>query len=267
MIKVALANTVWIAAPVMLWLAGCAGDNVVAPVAGEAPPARPVAATVRGSAATVHHVVKGDTLYSIAFQHGLDYRQIARWNRIADPYLIIIGQRLRLTPPARLAAPKALTPTDQTARPGASAAVRPGQAEPRPAKPQVRRGAGTLRWQWPTQGRVIKRFNAKKLGKKGIMIAGNAGQSVVAAAAGKVVYAGSGLVGYGRLVIVKHAQQLLSAYAHNRKLLVKAGDQVRRGQVIAQMGSTGTSRPSLHFEIRRQGKPIDPLPLLPPRAR
>ena len=93
MIKVALANTVWIAAPVMLWLAGCAGDNVVAPVAGEAPPARPVAATVRGSAATVHHVVKGDTLYSIAFQHGLDYRQIARWNRIADPYLIIIGQR------------------------------------------------------------------------------------------------------------------------------------------------------------------------------
>ena len=97
--------------------------------------------------------------------------------------------------------------------------------------------------------------------------AGNPGQPVVAAAAGKVVYAGSGLVGYGRLVIIKHARQFLSAYAHNRKLLVKEDDRVRRGQIIAQMGSTGTSRPSLHFEIRQRGKPIDPLPLLPQRAR
>lgn len=266
MIRFTLANTVWIAAPVVLWLAGCAGNNVVAPVAGEAPPARLAAVVVKGSAATIHRVVKGDTLYSIAFQHGLDYREIARWNRIADPYLIIVGQRLRLTPPARAAASKAST-TDQTARPATSTTARTGQPAPRKTKPQAPRSAAALRWQWPTQGRLIKRFNAKRLGKKGIMIAGNPGQPVVAAAAGKVVYAGSGLVGYGRLVIIKHARQFLSAYAHNRKLLVKEDDRVRRGQIIAQMGSTGTSRPSLHFEIRQRGKPIDPLPLLPQRAR
>ena len=270
-----LANKAWVAAPVLLWLAGCTGDHTIAPVAGEAPPGS-VAASRAGAAAdkvaaarrsaTAHRVVRGDTLYSIAFQYDLDYRDIARWNRIGDPYLIIVGQHLRLTPPPLDAAPAA-SPEQSAVSQGVSPADQAAQPAPDAARPPSNRQTTTLRWQWPTRGRVIKRFSAKRLGKKGIMIAGDPGQPVAAAAAGTVVYAGSGLVGYGRLVIVKHAQEFLSAYAHNRKLLVQEGDAVKRGQVIAEMGSTGTSRPSLHFEIRRHGKPIDPLPLLPKRAR
>lgn len=120
-------------------------------------------------------------------------------------------------------------------------------------------------WQWPTDGKVIRGFSANDPGKKGLDIGGKPGQSVRATAPGQVVYSGGGLIGYGQLIIIKHDKDYLSAYAHNRKLLVKEDDRVRGGQQIAELGSTGTDRPMLHFEIRHQGKPVDPLKLLPKR--
>ena len=122
-----------------------------------------------------------------------------------------------------------------------------------------------LAWSWPAIGRVIRGYDPKSTGKKGVSIAGKTGQSVRAAAAGKVVYSGSGLSGYGRLIIIKHNKDFLSAYAHNRKLIAREGQWVEKGAVIAQMGSSGTDRPQLHFEIRKKGRPVDPLRYLPKR--
>jgi lipoprotein NlpD len=119
------------------------------------------------------------------------------------------------------------------------------------------------RWIWPTRGRILRSYQSSGRGKKGIEIGGHDGQPVKAAATGKVVYAGSGLVGYGRLIIIKHNENLLSAYGHNSKLLVSEGDQVEAGQQIAEMGSSGTNRTGLYFEVRKDGKPVDPLSYLP----
>jgi lipoprotein NlpD len=128
-----------------------------------------------------------------------------------------------------------------------------------PARPATTQ----LHWRWPAQGRLLRRFDSNGTGKKGIAIGGRLNSPVVAAAGGRVVYRGSGLVGYGRLIIVKHNNNYLSAYGHNQELLVDEGDQVRAGQLIARMGSSGTNQVMLHFEIRQNGKPVDPLKLLP----
>jgi lipoprotein NlpD len=232
-----------------------------------------------------HYVVQGgDTLYSIAWRFGLNYRELASINAIRSPYTIYRGQRLRLKPaanqqvaksvalqprPAVTAASAAATAPaagavakpapSQTQAPAPKTASKPATAMPQ--KPRVPAYDG--KWVWPTRGRVLSRFQASGTGKKGIDIGGHADQPVKAAANGKVVYAGSGLVGYGRLIIVKHNENLLSAYGHNNKLLVKEGEHVSAGQMIAKMGSSGTNRNQLYFEIRKNGKPTDPLKYLP----
>jgi lipoprotein NlpD len=209
---------------------------------------------------------RGDTLYSIAWNFGVDYRQLASWNRIPYPYTIYPGQRVRLSAPYARSVP----PPRQTARPP----VRGGRKQEaatthtEPAKvPLPKDDEATavvkLHWQWPTKGRVTQSFSAKDQNRKGIEITGKLGQEVQAAEAGKVVYSGSGLIGYGKLIIIKHNGEYLSAYGHNRTLLVKEGAQVSRGMRIAEMGKDNNGGAVLHFEVRRNGTPVDPLALLP----
>ncbi len=210
-----------------------------------------------------HYTIRsGDTLYTIAWRYGVDYKKLALWNGINPPYVIYPGQKLRVKPPAVI--PRAERPQRSTANdPTTTKMVRRATvAKPRNA-PTVPTTQKQLRWSWPTNGKVIRGFSIKGTGNKGIDIAGISGQSVKAASQGKVVYSGSGLLGYGQLIIIKHNETYLSAYAHNRKLLVNEGERVRVGQMIAEMGETGTNRVKLHFEIRRYGKPVDPLKYLP----
>lgn len=242
-----------------LLVSACGGPPVRAPVGdlstgggrvNVAPPPQSGYYTVRS----------GDTLYSIAWQYGDDYHDLARWNGIAAPYTIYVGQRLRLRSPSR--ARRSPTRTASHSRSGRSEASRRSS---RPSAQHRLTSAGPLHWQWPTNGPVIQGYYPDQIGKKGITLGGRMGQPVRAAAAGRVVYSGSGLVGYGRLIIVKHDKDYLSAYANNSKLLVREGERVRGGQVIARMGSSGTNRVALHFEIRRDGKPVNPLRYLPKR--
>jgi lipoprotein NlpD len=244
----------------------------------------------------VHTVRHHETLYAIAWRYGLEWQDLARWNDIDEPYTIYPGQRLRMNPPsgdrqpAVAQAPPAQRggtpretrneppprpqprPVEQRADTGppASSGDRP-QARPSPpptSAPPTQRSAassGPIDWRWPTDGEVIRAFPASGTGKRGIGIAGQAGQSVRAAAKGRVVYSGSGLVGYGKLIIVKHDDTYLSAYAHNEKILVNEGAEVSQGQEIALLGDTGTDRPMLHFEIRKDGRPVDPSSYLPDR--
>ncbi len=206
-----------------------------------------------------HVVEEGDTLYSIAFAAGQDYRELARWNGIGWPYRIYPDQRLRVTPPSgRAAAAGTASAVEPAARRGAA---RPRIEEAR----SERRAEVAPRWQWPTEGQVIKNFSHGESGRKGLDIGGVAGQPVRAAANGRVVYSGSGLRGYGKLIIIKHDDVYLSAYGHNRRLLVKEGEVLRGGQLIAELGDTGATQPMLHFEIRRNGEPVDPQSLLPKR--
>ena len=228
-----------------------------------------------------YYVVQGgDTLYSIAWKLGVNYRELASTNAIRSPYTIYKGQRLRVKPGANpsVAKPVALQPrpavtaASVTATAPAATAVAKPVSKPAPkvaSKPTTAVPAKSTaqaydgKWVWPTRGRVLSRFQPSGAGKQGIDIGGHADQPVKAAAHGKVVYAGSGLVGYGRLIIVKHNENLLSAYGHNNKLLVNEGEQVSAGQMIAKMGSSGTNRNELYFEIRKNGKPTDPLKYLP----
>ncbi|MEI7038143.1 peptidoglycan DD-metalloendopeptidase family protein [Fulvimonas yonginensis] len=236
-----------------------------------------------------YRVVRGDTLYSIAFRHGLDFRALAAWNRIAPPYTIWPGQQLRLTPPAHGAvaagprpvhrvpaapvfkpvpAPSDAAPAPSATVPVAGASVPAPPAPPAASPAAVPRGAtrsaGGVEWRWPADGTLIKRFQSGDA-IPGIELAGKAGDPVRAAADGVVVYSGNGLVGYGELIIIKHNDDFLSAYGHNRKRLVKEGQRVSAGQLIAEMGSTGASRDELQFQIRRDGNPVDPLDYLPRR--
>ncbi|GAB6042461.1 peptidoglycan DD-metalloendopeptidase family protein [Endothiovibrio diazotrophicus] len=244
--------------------------------------------------AVSHRVAAGDTLYAIAFLYGLDYQQLATWNGIRSPYLIRVGQRLRLSPPATVArapsaaAAKRSAPSvaarpaaKPVAKPVAKAARLPARrsapsatqsvvppprvaARPKPAPATSGSGSAGLRWRWPTDGKLLSTFSSRRPGRKGIDIGGKRGQPVVAAAAGEVVYSGNGLQRYyGQLIIIKHNERFLSAYAHNDRLLVKEGEQVKAGQRIAALGDSGTDRVKLHFEIRRDGQPVNPMRYLP----
>ncbi len=218
-----------------------------------------------------------DTLVRIALDNGQNWKDLARWNGLENPNLIEVGQVLRVVPPGADASQPSTRPVtvakvetrpldskaaDSSAtQPAAS--VSGAAATSAAASAATSQGDESVVWMWPASGAVTTGFDEPK--SKGLSIAGKAGDPVVAAADGRVVYAGSGLRGYGNLVIIKHNSTYLTAYAHNQILLVKEDQVVRRGQKIAEMGSTDAESVKLHFEIRRQGKPTDPAKLLPPR--
>jgi lipoprotein NlpD len=344
------AATLGIAALVALLAAGCATRRA-APVEERPPPPRGAVSPAPSSGAArlatppsapeqpatpqagTYTVKRGDTLYQIALDNGLDYRELAAWNNVQNADRIFVGQVLRLGPPGEATAATApaseggvttaplrtappvsaapatagAAPPPATATPGASSspvaqgnlkttpkaikqpysdqAVREltlaATAVPAPAAETVRTPAPSearaapspptpddadddhLSWSWPAKGKVIAGFS-ESANLKGIDIAGSMGEPVVASAPGKVVYAGSGLRGYGKLIIIKHNKTYLSAYAHNREILVKEGQQVAKGQKIAEMGNSDADQVKLHFEIRRLGKPMDPARYLPP---
>lgn len=260
-------------------------------------------------------VKQGDTLFSIARANNVPLRDLAAWNNMELPYVITVGQVLRLTPPdgVALAPPKPVGAVEGTPAPAAdgnlktqplgqrvpyseqafaqlSKGLAPGKTEaPAETKPEVKakpepkpetpaetkaetkvepkpvpdkpRADGELNWSWPVQGKVVRNFNEGS--NKGITIAGKRGQPVLASAAGRVIFSGSGIRGLGNLVVIRHNSTYLSVYAHNDKLLVKQGQNVTKGQHIADMGNSDSDQVKLHFEIRRQGKPVDPLKLLP----
>ncbi|MGI9229875.1 MAG: peptidoglycan DD-metalloendopeptidase family protein [Gammaproteobacteria bacterium] len=232
---------------------------------------------------TTHIVNKGDTLYSIAWFYSHDYRTLARWNRIAPPYTIFPGQRIRLRPTAGDKPATSLQPgpivrsTQKPQTPQSTQKPQTPQSAQKPQTPQAEKKTpakntakppppvadSDIKWQWPTRGKLQPAI-AGKAGK-GATFGGKQGQAIVAAAAGEVVYSGSGLLGYGKLVIIKHNQTFLSAYAYNKKILVSEGDTVKRGQRIATMGTGIKGSPTLHFEIRKNGKPTNPLRYLPRR--
>ena len=216
----------------------------------------------------------GDTLYRIAIEHGQSARDVQAWNGLANPNMIEVGQVLRVAPPQGInssgsVAPAAATaaavvPPGVVARPlNAPAVAQPGAVAapvPAPAADPVKAG-NAVDLVWPARGSVIAQFDDVK--NKGISIAGRVGDPVLAAADGRVVYAGAGLRGYGNLIIIKHNDTFLTAYAHNQSLLVREDQAVKQGQKIAEMGSSDADRVKLHFEVRRDGKPVDPLQYLP----
>lgn len=277
----------------LILVSACAG-NAAAPIEDRSRPG-----TARG--AQSYTVRRGDTLFSIAFRYGLDYRRLAAANAIARPYTIFPGQRLMLREaharsaagslasrgsPTASAAPKVSsavakgTAAKGTAAKGAAVKARPapplaktapapGQAAPASAAAVSAKAASgaapaaSASWRWPAAGRVVRRFDGTL--NKGIDIAGPRGDVVRATRAGRVVYAGTGIAGYGLMLILRHSEEYLSAYGHSDALLVKEGDAVRAGQGIARRGSSGTDSVKLHFEIRRHGRPLDPLSVLPER--
>ena len=226
-----------------------------------------------------YKVRSGDTLYSIAWRYGLDFHVLARWNGIKPPHTIYAGQTLRLRQRGKKTSRKTVvkkkaTPTKSASSKSRKKAVTPSRQSTGKNSKQAVKGSSRrqpvasskrLKWKWPTQGKVRKGFSASDPARQGIEIGGSSGQRIAASESGRVVYAGSGLIGYGRLVIIKHNKNYLSAYGRNRKLLVKEGAQVKKGQAIAEMGNSGSGGPSLHFEIRKNGEPVNPLKLLPGR--
>lgn len=272
-----------------LWLGGC----------GElTPPGE------RSGGANSYTVRPGDTLYSIAWGAGLDAREVAEWNGISAPYTIYPGQQLSMVEPQRArpasspkvssspartasssqsaksppptsprkSVPKAASTRGSLVKPRRSDAKRPTPviqkaptvSLPKVEKPELAPNKVGMGWRWPTDGKLVGRFDVAA-GKKGVDIGGRSGQAILTAAAGDVVYSGSGLLGYGNLVIIKHDDIYLSAYGHNSQLLVKEGDRVSTGQKIAEMGVSPKEGAILHFEIRKDGKPVDPLVYLPKR--
>ena len=210
-----------------------------------------------------HHIVSsGDTLYSISWNYNLDYREVAQWNNIRKPYVIHPRQAIRLISPflkksvIKKATPKGkINKNEKTAKKQPEAVKKTTKTAP-PVK-----YAEKINWQWPTTGKLIK--SNSPISKKGLDIAGKKGQPIKASAAGIVVYSGSGLLGYGRLIIIKHNESFLSAYAHNSVLLVKEGDSVSSEQKIAEMGQDSNGQVFLHFEIRKNGNPVAPVSYLP----
>ena len=324
-----MIRSCWVLCALMV-LAGCSTTRV-APVVDMTSVktavvkrvASPVTGKVRDWRPATHDVQKGETLYSIALEYGLDYRELAVWNNLVDVNRIFVGQSLRLAAPESVAKPdeskvqavalkspaiatKALVESISITQPQAIKLAYSPSAVTRLSSPEVQEPLKTvvskpvtaivsvpadpvvkpvvvadkpvpavakesaakesddvaLDWSWPTSGRVITEFSEGKA-SKGIDISGSRGQPVTAAAAGKVVYSGAGLRGYGKLVIIKHNAIYLSAYAHNQQVLVKEGQLINRGQKIAEMGDSDAEQVELHFEIRQMGKPVDPLKYLP----
>jgi lipoprotein NlpD len=250
-----------------------------------------------------HTVSRGDSLYTIAWLYGVDFHELAQINHLSPPYALRNGQKImldnnstgRTRAASRTVSPasgvqvmavqndsavREVTPSTTTAAPSTASHSSPAAAgsdrvaRPAPSQPAVSQSAASTasttatssgRWAWPTQGRVISQYSANDPLRKGIDLAGKLGDPVKAAGSGSVVYAGSGLAGYGQLIIIKHDEQFLSAYGHNSKLLVAEGDTVKKGQIIAEVGSSGTDSNKLHFEIRQLGKPVDPMLYLPRR--
>ncbi len=211
-----------------------------------------------------HTVSAGDTLFSIAWRYGLDYKQLAKRNGLSLKSTIYPGQTLHLDVGklASKSTPKVNLPVKKTpSTPKRS--VKETVTSPKRVSSVANQSV--IGWLWPMRGKLLTVYSSTNGLNKGIDIAGKLGESVNSAGSGVVVYAGSGIRGYGNLLIIKHNDQFLSAYAHSRKLLVKEGERVKRGQKIAEMGSSGTDRVKLHFEIRRDGKPVDPLRYLPKR--
>ncbi|MEY4341845.1 MAG: hypothetical protein RL541_1349 [Pseudomonadota bacterium] len=268
-------------------LSGCANKNRPAPVEDRSPnairtPAKMVAGSDNAGKPGYYSVKSGDTLIRIGMDNGQSWRDIARWNNIENPNLIETGQVLRVVPPEESGVVvRPVSSTNIVTSPAPS----PAASAPAPAvnvasvkqpvssatTPNPSSSANNLTtadspeeavsFQWPTRGNVLAGFDEVK--NKGLDIAGKAGDPVLAAADGKVVYAGSGLRGYGNLVIIKHNNTYLTAYAHNQSLLVKEDQAIKRGQKIAEMGNSDADQVKLHFEIRRQGKPVDPAKYLP----
>lgn len=245
---------------IVFLLTSCIGGGNYAPVIERK--------THIGSLPKNHIVVSGETLFSIAWRYGIDYRRLVSANNISTPYTIYPGQKLRLgsakVNPINAgrqsrAKVRAQRPAEKRQLPKSSSKT---QSKQRKSGNYDKRPQRLRAWQWPVRGKVLKPFISASAVHKGIDIKGKLGEPVHAANSGEVVYAGSGLVGYGKLLIVKHDQQYLSAYGHNSKLLVKEGDFVKAGQRIASVGDTGTDKVMLHFEIRLNGKPVNPLKLL-----
>lgn len=211
-------------------------------------------------------VQAGDTLYSVAWRYDLDYRDLACWNHIRSPYTIYVGEHLVLSERSarRYGAPPRRAP--ETAPPPVARGSRSAPRRSVPAHPAipVTHDEHAIAWRWPARGTVIDGFDPGKVDAKGINIGGAFGEDVRAAASGRVVYSGSGLIGYGQLIIIKHNDHYLSAYAHNRQRFVHEGDEVKAGEKIATMGRAD-GKALLHFEIRRDGKPVDPMDYLPSR--
>ena len=238
----------WILVVVLIVSAGCAELTRWDPY----PPQQSVA-----NRPDVHVVQRGETLFQIAFRYRLDWREVARWNGINDANRIYPGQEIRLKGTRGTTGTVARTPPqgggDAAPRRGTTVAPRQSANQPAP------------QWRWPARGALVWGFGESRRNPTGIGIAGRDGLEIQAAADGEVVYSGSGLIGYGQLIILKHNDSYLSAYGYNQSLRVAEGDKVKSGQVIALMGRGPGDRPLLHFEIRRDGKPIDPVGHLPAR--
>lgn len=260
-------------------LAACTSTVVRRTTSTSMPATAPVSTPKYGATAQVQ---RGDTLYGIAFRNGIDVRDLAEWNSLSAPYTIYPGQRLRLYPRDGASGTATRPVTTETRPTSPSTTAAPGTTATKPATapatttptstppapkpaPIASAPASDIRWRWPADGALLSRFVGGEPTKQGIDIAGASGASVKAAADGVVVYSGAGLVGYGELVIIKHNDAWLSAYGHNRARLVNEGAIVKAGQQIAVMGRTGAPRDMLHFEIRHNGKPVDPLLYLPKR--
>ena len=242
-----------------------------------------------------HQVQKGETLYSISWRYNQSYHDVAKWNNIEAPYIIHSGQWLRVVPPTtnrrdvryvqapvrdisprqeksqHEPIPVKVTKAEQASTPEVSPSVTKSSVTHAPVKRDettetMLSSRAPITWRWPVEGKVIETYNAKRPGKKGIAISGERGSLVRATGAGKVVYSGNSLKGYGNLIIIKHNEKYLSAYGHNQTLLVKEGDVVSAGEAIARMGDTEASRVKLHFEIRVDGKAVNPLRYLPKRS-
>ncbi|MCF6262802.1 MAG: peptidoglycan DD-metalloendopeptidase family protein [Xanthomonadales bacterium] len=284
---------------VVLLTTACS-NRWAAPVEERSMSKLPAQRSVAKAQPEIYTVKRGDSLYTIGFRYGLDYHSIASWNQLKKPYTIFPGQKLHLQS-GKTAFKKSSTVTTQPLKPKSSVSVaakpvtksvsqsapksapksakvasvsdtkpaaKKSTAKPAPAKPansSVASGRGKVHWQWPTNGTVIESYLAGDPTRSGLDIAGKEGQAIRAAARGSVVYSGNGLLGYGELIIIKHNDRFLSAYAHNRVRLVAEGESIRAGQKIAEMGRGDNGRIKLHFEIRANGKPVNPRQYLPRR--
>lgn len=252
-LKLNLMLSFWIAFAV-LFFAGCAQQDYKVKGAGSTAAHHYPPDLKNGQ--KYYQVKEGDTLYAIGLRSGYGYQRLAKWNEIKPPYLIQAGQLIKLFKPDKDFMPsKPITQQSETRMKGRNGAQKKSDISIDNKKMLK------LHWQWPIKGRILTNFF--KSGNKGIDIQGKKGQPVKAAAMGKVVYSGNGLIGYGNLLIIKHNEHYLSAYGYNERLLVKEGQWVKSGQIVAEVGKGVNSKDSLHFEIRKNGKPVNPVNYLP----